>query len=503
MCTHGEKRVFRLISMLNEEGRLVLKLCMRYLLPQFSSKPFGEYLGQPLIKERIDKAYSKSVIAEDQYEILYPKFGLPDVDKLDVTLMVFLLRQLHPFMKPSNQVWTTPHASNVSIEADITRVRDSRNSLSHSVGLEEAEFEHEYKQIETVLCRLVLNVRGTSTNEIKSRLMKKKCGSFEAKPDQAEKSTSVTESLERIDKDEKTTRRSSLQKDNKKGNSMENGRERRQGTFRNACMCLPCFKNMELTTIVTNDHSSLEYRCSINSIAVLQDGTVIVTDTIHNEVQAFTSSGEPFSEFACNKPNSVCAISQNIVGVSLRKDRKIIILSVDTKANTMICKSAYDIKCTCDLIGIKYNTGFLFVLCERGEVHTLNQNTGAEQAIYQTNINFPSHFDLSPDGNNIYISKGHSIQSIGLPGHTLYEYTDINGRTLTGVTTDKNKIYVCVWESGIIIKLKKDLTVIKEIFVDNLESPMALCKHRNRLYVSKYKTDLDRGVCKQIVIVKK
>ncbi|XP_053379770.1 uncharacterized protein LOC128548558 [Mercenaria mercenaria] len=513
ICTQEEKRVYRLTSMLNEEGRLVLRLCIFFLLPQFACNPFEEYLGQTQVKKRIEDAlYKSKIITADQFHMLYPKVGVPDFKLLDITLLVFLIRQLHPFLKPSNQIWTDPPDGNTSIEADISRIRDLRNALYHTgvACLTEAEFEIECNRLETTLCRLIGNVGKDkiTPDEIKERLKKKKTGSFETKPVQIDISTHVSDSLERRNKslqnvvaEDKTTSTSSLQ-ECKPHQIQEQCSGRRLCSVSKWCIFKSCCKDFEPRTILANDHSSLEYRCSITSIAVLQNGTLLATDTAHNVVEAVTCSGHPFEEFKCQTPNSVCAINHDTAAVSLRKEKKILILNIACQSRSMICKVEYDVKCTCDILSLKYNSDFLYVLCEKGEVHTINNSTGAEQALYQTNILMPSYFDITSDGNQIYISKGSTIYCLGLPGNFVRKYIDKTGRELKGIVVRRNKMYASVWDEGIVLKLNKDLTLVKEIFIDNLHNPMALCKFKGHLYLSKYRTDLCRYMCREIVFVK-
>ncbi|XP_045211396.2 uncharacterized protein LOC123562867 [Mercenaria mercenaria] len=561
ICTQEEKRVYRLISMLNEEGRLVLRLCIFFLLPQFACKPFEEYLGQAQVKKRIEDAlYKSKIITTDQFLMMFPKVGVPDFKLLDITLLVFLIRQLHPFLKPSNQIWTDPPEGNTSIEADISRIRNLRNRLSHTgiASLSEADFEIEYNQLETILCRLAGNVGKSriTPDGIKERLKKKKTGSFETKPVQIDISTNVSDSLERRTKslqnvvaEDKTTSTSSLQEcqthqtqqqrrpvqinvSTHVSDSLERTeslqmvvaedkttstsslqefqthqtQQQRSGgrlcSFSKLCIFQSCCKDFEPRTFLTNDHTSLEYRCSITSIAVLQNGTLLATDTAHNVVEAFTCSGQQFEEFKCQTPNSVCAINHDTAAVSLCKEKKIILLNIACQSRSMISKLEYDVKCTCDILSVKYNSGFLYVLCEKGEVHTINSNTGTEQALYQTNILMPSYFDITSDGNKIYISKGSTITCLGLPGNCEKKYIDKTGRELKGIVVRRNKMYASVWDGGIVLKLNKDLTLVKEIFIDNLQNPMALCKFKEHLYLSKYRTDLDRYMCREIVFVK-
>jgi hypothetical protein len=79
---------------------------MRHVLPGFSGKTFEEYLSQDHVKERIKEGLEKSkILTMEQYLKLYPHSGAPDLDALDISLQVFLIRQLHPFMKVSNKIW--------------------------------------------------------------------------------------------------------------------------------------------------------------------------------------------------------------------------------------------------------------------------------------------------------------------------------------------------------------------------------------------------------------
>ena len=515
ICSEEEKHVFRLQSMLNKEGRYVLKLCMCFILTGFASKTFEEYLSQDDIRRKIKKGLDHSkTITMEQFLKLYPQSGSPDFETLDISMQVFLIRQLHPYMKTSNTTWSDPPDTNTDIEADIARLRDIRNMLYHlgGAGLTKEEFEREYARLVDILCRLINNTRNSNDilEKIKNSLEVKKKGTFETKPVQKDICTNVSDSLERMNKtgkdgssEDKSESTPSLQK-SKSNETEQTYRRRRCISMSRLMICQSCCRNLTARTMTTNDHSSLEYRCSITSLAVLSHGVVLATDTAHNVVKAFTKSGQSFEEFQCHSPNSICAINNDTVVVSLCKERKILILNVEIQSMKMTLKSEYSITCSCDIVCIKYNLGFVYVLCEDGNVHGINRRNGAEQVLYKTAVSNPSYFDVSPDGELIYITKRNIVTCLRLniPLNKVRTFTDRDGRSLAGISVRRSGVYVSVWDGDIVLKLDKDLRLVKEMIVDNLESPMEICKFKGHLYLSKFKTDLKEQACREIVVAK-
>lgn len=493
---------------------------MLFLMPDLVSKTLGQYLAQPHVQTKIDHSLNHKIIKKYQYDILYSLVNPPEIEDLDITLLVFLIRQLHPFLKPSNKIWTNPLPGDLKLEADITRLKDVRNKMFHpgQTSLTENEFIIEYQHLEVILCRLTRNVGvcKITPSEMKDRLVKKRDGPFESKPVQTDTATSVSDSLTRITGEDKTTSTTSLQteehsqQDNSSFSCQIDVNTGRKQCFVTKCCIFKacCCNTSEPETLSTSDHSSMQYRCSITGIAVLPCGTIVVTDTPHDNVQVLSSAGQLRHELQYNLPNSVCAICHDTVAVTLSKERKLLILNGFIMQRNIALKEEFVVKCECDIVGVKYNGGFLYVLCEKGEIHTIHSKTGLEQAVYQTHIMFPSYFDIAPDGNRVYISNGDTVTCMGLPSYTVWKYND-TGRHLCGIAiSGSNKLYVSVWEGGLgitknILKFSKDGKLLKEIVTENIQYPMALFNWKGHLYISRFKSDLDSYVCREIVIIKR
>ncbi|XP_052259791.1 uncharacterized protein LOC127864140 [Dreissena polymorpha] len=200
MFSYGEedKRVFRIDSILKEEGAYVLRHC---LANQLGGQALTLVLSQPSISAKIGSAQKRKVINKMQYDLLYPSGGPVDISTFDVTLLAFLLRELHPTMNSASMVWINPNPGDFSEEADVTRLRMFRNKFVHegSSKLSEKEFSALYVELRDVISRLARSSGCIDFSAMVDRLEQKKVGpfeSFERKPAVNDQSTSVSSSLE-------------------------------------------------------------------------------------------------------------------------------------------------------------------------------------------------------------------------------------------------------------------------------------------------------------------
>lgn len=188
---------FRIISIINEEGSLMLWCCLN---DQLSGQDLDKVLSQARIKTKMQTALRQKFLTNEQFDLLYP--GPVDKQKLDVTILCFLIRYLHPSVPYTDRVWSRPSGSDMSIPADVVRLKIKRNKYAHvnkrDLSVSEQDFKTECADLQSVLFRLAQNICGTvlTPHEITSRIQKKMVESFN-KPVTHEMSTS-TSSLEKI-----------------------------------------------------------------------------------------------------------------------------------------------------------------------------------------------------------------------------------------------------------------------------------------------------------------
>lgn len=560
MYSKGEKLHFIILSIVNEDGGKVLR---RVLIKQLAGSTIDERLAEAEIKAQVNDALSRAVIGKDQYESLYPPSGTVKINNLDVTLLVFLIRQLHPSMKVSNKIWTNPSHGDLSPEADVTRLKIKRNKSVHSgkTSLSFDEFEIEFQELEMILCRLVryVNTEELTVPDIVQTLEKKKHGLFENKPSSSHVATSTSSSLEMVPvcvddtescfsqsstesaeysnpvvsfRKEATTSTSSLEKKRKlsfkvksciepfimspkKITQKENTpvpkrikTKEKQKLTRRKCKTCSCSlqgscSNEEANSILTNDHSSQDYRCNISGISMLGCGVLIVADSSHDTVQALSTSGEIIDEFECSKPHGVVALGLDNFAVTLRTISKVVVLKFNTAVNCIELENEFEVLCDSWLNDIKCSGGYLYILCENGDLHILDRKTGSDAGTIFTNIQFSSNFDITEKGDRLFLTHGQNVTCLDGFGNTVWSYMDKTRKTFKSIAVHKEIVYVCAWDRHKVISLtSKEGKSLKEFSDEHLRSPWSILIHRKRLYVSQYMSALNSSSCREIVVMK-
>ncbi|XP_053393062.1 uncharacterized protein LOC128555255 [Mercenaria mercenaria] len=589
----GEKRHFRIMSMINEEGQHVLRLILDKLL---GGTALAERLAESETKENIQDALGRSKIQKDQYDMLYPSSGIIHKEHFDVTLLTFLIRQIHPFMKVSNKIWSDPNHGDLSPEADVTRLKKKRNKLAHlgKATLTEDEYVVEFQKLEMILCRLARYASSADLTvaDLALKLENKKHGVFESKPLTSNVATSVSSSLNKdpasesdssstysafkslpfasnndtsfsgsLDSDhtknsdsvsiyslssmesksssvsgkdikkEIATSTSSLQKKrklsfkvrsylepfisspNKEGEKENTDLPKRIKTkdkkkdSRQRCKSCSCTlkgscKSVEANLVKTNDHSSQKYRCNISGLTMLNSGILIATDSSHDVVQALALSGNVLDEFECAQPNSVVAVGSSKFAVTLLRSSKVKILKFNNDNNCIEAENEFNVDCDSWLSDMKYSSGYLYTLCENGDLHILNVKTGSDAGLFPTKVQCISHFDIANKGDRIFISHGHHISCLDGFGNTIWCYSDKTKRTFKGIVLRKNTIFVCAWDKDKIISLAtKDGKCLKEYSDEQMRCPWSVCALKGKLFVSQYMSDLNSESCSEIVVM--
>ncbi|XP_060557885.1 uncharacterized protein LOC132718254 [Ruditapes philippinarum] len=158
--------LFRLQILVIDGGLLVLRNILDQSLTS-QCITFSACLNQE--KSTITHLKSRGVITQVQYDVLFPASGkVPTSSDLDITLIICLLRNLKCFGLNKKFDWrVTPAPTDVTIEADIRRLKDFRNKISHistTTAIQQNDFTAWWNDIEQILIRLsspALNIQQT------------------------------------------------------------------------------------------------------------------------------------------------------------------------------------------------------------------------------------------------------------------------------------------------------------------------------------------------------
>ncbi|XP_070561656.1 uncharacterized protein [Ptychodera flava] len=120
---------------------------------------------QTLRTSRSQKGGPPKIINDTQWRLMYPTPpAAANSEQFDITLLMILLRNICGLKSPNDHVWTrAPYSSDVSVEVDLVRMREFRNTLQHMPGttIKDSEFERLWFDISVVLVRL-----GAKQNDI-------------------------------------------------------------------------------------------------------------------------------------------------------------------------------------------------------------------------------------------------------------------------------------------------------------------------------------------------
>ena len=105
----------------------------------------------------LDKLKHSNVLHQDQYDLLITPY--PNPEEFDISLLVFLLRNICPNVDPPLGGWTKkqPSVNDFSLGADILRLRHIRNYVyAHrtSTHIREADFERTWEELTNVMLRI-------------------------------------------------------------------------------------------------------------------------------------------------------------------------------------------------------------------------------------------------------------------------------------------------------------------------------------------------------------
>ncbi|XP_060559075.1 uncharacterized protein LOC132719294, partial [Ruditapes philippinarum] len=167
--------LFRLQMLIIDGGLLILRNIFDKKL-QNSSLSLSVFLQQKRLK--LTNLRSKGKITQVQYDLLYPSGGSGSLTTdLDVTLIMFLLRNFKSFGLNKNFQWNSyPAQGDTSIEADMFRLTMYRNELSHissTRGITPNVFTTKWTEIEQVRMVLYITIISHSFSFVLLRLNSK------------------------------------------------------------------------------------------------------------------------------------------------------------------------------------------------------------------------------------------------------------------------------------------------------------------------------------------
>ncbi|XP_060562784.1 uncharacterized protein LOC132722322, partial [Ruditapes philippinarum] len=148
--------LFRLQILIIDGGLLVLR---NFLNQSLSAQ--GLTLSVCLNQEKatITRLKSRGVITQVQYDQLFPTVGqVTTTSDMDITLIICLLRCLKCAGLKKKFDWSaTPMSTDVTVEADICRLKAFRNKISHiseTTVIQPIDFVTWWNDIEQILVRL-------------------------------------------------------------------------------------------------------------------------------------------------------------------------------------------------------------------------------------------------------------------------------------------------------------------------------------------------------------
>ncbi|XP_060594857.1 uncharacterized protein LOC132749169, partial [Ruditapes philippinarum] len=147
--------LFRLQILVIDGGLLVLRNILDQSLTS-QCITFSACLNKE--HSTITNLKSRGVITQVQYDVLFPAGGkVPTSSDLDITLIICLLRNLKCFGLNRKFDWrATPAPTDVTMEADIWRLKDFRNKISHistTTAIQQNDFTAWWNGIEQILVR--------------------------------------------------------------------------------------------------------------------------------------------------------------------------------------------------------------------------------------------------------------------------------------------------------------------------------------------------------------
>ncbi|XP_046857733.1 uncharacterized protein LOC124451147 [Xenia sp. Carnegie-2017] len=159
-----EENGSRLSKLLINKGTQALKTTLQSLL-----KPscLAGKLKDHSTKKTLTSLKFK-VIKNEQWDLLYPSVGDPDIENFDITLLTVLLRNICGLTAPHGGWNSFPSSSDTSISANIARIKFYRNEVYGHItttSVNDSEFENLWQEMSKAL--VCLGIQQTEIDELK------------------------------------------------------------------------------------------------------------------------------------------------------------------------------------------------------------------------------------------------------------------------------------------------------------------------------------------------
>ncbi|XP_046857843.1 uncharacterized protein LOC124451265, partial [Xenia sp. Carnegie-2017] len=161
-----ETNGFRLSKLLINKGTQALKTTLHIYI-NLQSSNLKDKLNDPYTKSNLTSLKFK-VISKEQWNLLYPSTGSPDIENFDISLLTVLLRNICGFTEPSGGWNNLPSSSDTSISANIARIKIYRNKVYGHIttfSVDDSKFEYLWQEISKAL--VGLGIQQTEITELK------------------------------------------------------------------------------------------------------------------------------------------------------------------------------------------------------------------------------------------------------------------------------------------------------------------------------------------------
>ena len=133
-------------------------------------------LGDPVFKAQLQKLRNRNVINQQEWNLLYPSpGGYGKSTEFDITLLFKLFRNICSLTPPVTGWDMFPNRTDLSLEADLARVKFYRNEVyGHSKNMEisDAKFVDLWREISKALLRIARIFSVSKKNEWKTSIDK-------------------------------------------------------------------------------------------------------------------------------------------------------------------------------------------------------------------------------------------------------------------------------------------------------------------------------------------
>ncbi|XP_046857550.1 uncharacterized protein LOC124450947 [Xenia sp. Carnegie-2017] len=158
-----EENGSRLSKLIINKGTQALKTTLQSLLKPSS---LAGKLKDPSTKKTLTSLKFK-VIKKEQWDLLYPSIGDPDIENFDITLLTVLLRNICGLKAPHGGWDNLPSSSETSISDNIARIKFYRNKVYGHItttSVNDSKFEKLWQEISKAL--VGLGIQQTEIDEV-------------------------------------------------------------------------------------------------------------------------------------------------------------------------------------------------------------------------------------------------------------------------------------------------------------------------------------------------